>query len=142
MTPIYIDSSAVVRAVLERGLPRATARALATSSTLIVSRLALVETTRALHRARLEKRVSADALARAADEADDLWQRCEIWEVSRSVCEEAAAVAQDLALRTLDAIHIATFVVARKRLPTLRLLTTDVRMLAAATHVGLRTLKW
>lgn len=141
MTPIFVDSSAVIRAVLERGTTRSVEKALASASALIVSRLALVETSRALMRARIEERASEDALARAELEVEELWSRCDIWEISRTVCDEARRIGPALALRSLDAIHLATFVVARKRLLTLRLLTTDARMLDAADQLRIRIIK-
>ena len=141
MTPVFVDSSAIIRAVLERGLSRATQRHLSSSTALVVSRLALVETSRALLRARVDGRVEADAVREAAEEIDGLWSRCEIWEISRGVCDEASRIAPTLALRTLDAIQLATFIVARKRMTTLRLLSTDARMLDAAMRLGLRIIK-
>jgi predicted nucleic acid-binding protein len=139
MSPIFIDSSAVLRSVLERGLSRSAERALAASRALIVSRLALVETARAFHRVRLEKRVTDKELSKAEHDVEALWSRCDIWEISRPICNTAMAVAPSAALRTLDAIHVATFLAARKRIPDLRLLTTDARMREAASTLGLRT---
>jgi predicted nucleic acid-binding protein len=138
MTPVFVDSSAVIRASLERGASRSVERALASGAALIVSRLALVETSRALLRAQLDARVPADALAKADADVEGLWRRCEIWEMSRAVCDEARRIAPTFALRSLDALHLATFAVARKRLPGLRLLSTDARMLAAASQLGFR----
>jgi predicted nucleic acid-binding protein len=141
MTPVFLDSSVIVRTVLEHGTSRRVERVIAAATSLVVSRLALVETSRALLRARAERRVSEEAALRAETEVDDLLARCEIWELSRLVCDEARRLAPTLALRTLDALHLATFTVARKRLPTLRLLSTDERMLAAAAALGLRLAK-
>jgi predicted nucleic acid-binding protein len=39
-------------------------------------------------------------------------------------------------LRALDAIHLATFVLARRRLQALELLTADERLAEAALGVG------
>jgi predicted nucleic acid-binding protein len=141
MTPIFVDSSAIIRAVLERGMSRSVEKTLASATTLIVSRLALVETSRALLRAHVEERVNDDVLARAELEVDDFWSRCEIWELTRTVCDEARRIAPALPLRSLDAMHLATFLVARKRLPTLRLLTTDARMSEAAKHLRFAVVK-
>jgi predicted nucleic acid-binding protein len=139
MTPILIDSSAVISAVLERGLSKRDQRALTASPALMVSRLALVETARALYRAEAEKRVTAVERVRALGEASDLWARCEIWELSRSVCAEAMTLAPQAGLRTLDALHLATFLAVRKRANDVRLLSTDARMLEAARALRIRT---
>jgi predicted nucleic acid-binding protein len=140
MSPVLVDSSVVVRAVLERGLPRAVARAVAASSALVVSRLALVETARALDRAQAEGRVTNEMFAKAQEQVAELFGRCEIWEVSRSVCDAAGILAPRSGIRTLDAIHLATFLAARKRLPSLKLLTTDQRLRDVAMRLGLRTI--
>ena len=57
-----------------------------------------------------------------------MWARCELWELTPSVCEMARQVAPGQSLRTLDAIHLATFVLARERIAGLELLTVDDRM--------------
>ena len=41
-------------------------------------------------------------------------------------------MAPDKALRTLDALHLATFLLARRRIEGLELLTADERLEAAA----------
>lgn len=141
MTPLVVDSSVVVTAVLERGLSPKVARAIARSPSLIVSRLALVETARALLRARVEKRAAAAALAQAERDVETLWNRCDVWELSRTVCADAMTIAPTAALRTLDAIHLATCLAARRKIPNVRLLTLDTRMLEAAKMVGLRVVE-
>lgn len=64
-----------------------------------------------------------------------LWRRCEIWELSREVCALAELVAPSLLVRTLDALHPATFGLARREIEDLRLLTTDGRLQRAAETV-------
>jgi hypothetical protein len=135
---LFVDSSVVVSAVLERGLSGAAARAISKAKALIVSRLALVETARALLRARLLHRIDDDAFASAEEDVAVFFSRCEIWEVTRRICADAGVLAPDLPLRTLDAIHVATALTARKRIPSIRLLTVDARMRDAAETVGLR----
>ena len=139
MTALLIDTSAVVSAILERGLSKRDERALSTSQTLFVSRLALVETARALYRAETDKRITTAERGRAQGEANDLWGRCEIWELSRNVCAEAMVLAPHAGLRTLDALHLATFVEVRKRANDVRLLSTDGRMLDAARIMRIQT---
>jgi predicted nucleic acid-binding protein len=138
MTPIVIDSSAVVGAVLEKGLSPKALRAVAESSTLIVSRLALVETGRALSRAHTEKRITASGLLCAQGEVEELWARCEIWELTRSVCKEAKEIAPHSALRSLDALHLATFFAVKRKLPSAKLLTLDARMLEIARELAIK----
>ncbi len=135
MAPLYIDTSAVLRAILETGTTPAVERRLAEAPTLLTSRLSRVEGARALLRLRREGRVGETGLADAARGLAELWARCEIWELTNTVCDLAAQVAPLHPLRTLDALHLATFLEARLRIPDLEILTTDQRLVAAAAQV-------
>lgn len=125
----------MLRAVLETGTTPAVERRLAHAPALLTSRLSVVEAARALLRLRREGSVAETDLADAARALAELWARCEIWEVSKTVCDVAAQVAPLHPLRTLDALHLATFLEARARLPDLDILTTDQRLAAAASQV-------
>jgi predicted nucleic acid-binding protein len=132
---LYLDTSAVLRAVLETGTTPEVERAIGAAGTLITSRLALVESSRAFLRLRAIGQVSEERLADAARALDALWARCDIWEITPLVCEMAGQVAPTRPLRTLDALHLATYLLARRRLAGLELLTADQRMLEAAQGV-------
>jgi predicted nucleic acid-binding protein len=128
---LYLDTSAVLRAVLENGTSPEIEARIAAAPALITSRLSLVESSRALHRLRQLGQASEAKLADAQREINAVWARCELWELTSSVCEMARQVAPARALRTLDALHLATFVVARERIEGLELLTVDDRLQAA-----------
>jgi len=69
---------------------------------------------------------------------DALWSRCDLWELNRAVCDLAALAAHVVpgrALRTLDALHLATFFLARRRIEGLELLTADERLKDVASAV-------
>lgn len=125
---VYLDTSAVLRAVLETGTSPEIEARLSGASHLLTSRLSLVESARALHRLRSSQVEQVPALAAAEREIEDLWTRCDVWEISARVCEHAAAISPASLLRTLDAIHLATFDLARSRLGELDLLTADRRL--------------
>jgi predicted nucleic acid-binding protein len=132
---LYLDSSAILRPVLERGLSPDVERRIAEAEILITSRLSLVETTRAFLRVRrLGERPEAMVMD-AEREVRALWRHCEIWELSRDVCQLAEAVAPKALLRSLDALHLATFALARREIEDLQLLTTDERLREAAGTV-------
>ncbi|MGH7500721.1 MAG: hypothetical protein ACREL7_03085 [Longimicrobiales bacterium] len=102
---------------------------------LITSRLALVESARALHRLRQDG-VAEAALADAARETDSIWARCTIREVTWAVCELASQVAPGRLQRTLDALHLATFSLARRQLRAdVEVLTADRRLEEAMRSV-------
>jgi predicted nucleic acid-binding protein len=136
MAAVYLDTSAVLRAVLEGGTTPVIERTIGAARTLITSRLSLVEAARAFLRLRSGGQLSEEQLADAGRELDELWARCEIWEITPLVCDTACQVAPLKPLRTLDAIHLATYLLARRRIVDLELLTADHRLKEAARGVG------
>ncbi len=134
--PLYIDTSAVLRSVLESGTSPEVEARIASASLLITSRLSHVEASRAIMRLRALGTVSETQLADAVRDINQLWSRCETWELSKSVCRLAAEVAPAKLLRTLDALHLATFIRARELIAGLELLTTDERLREAAAGAG------
>jgi predicted nucleic acid-binding protein len=130
-TCLYLDTSAVLRAILENGTNTELEAAIAAAPALITSRLSLVESSRALHRLRQLGRVREAHLADAQREINAVWSRCELWELTSGVCEMARQVAPGTALRTLDALHLATFVLARERIEGLEMVTVDQHLEAA-----------
>lgn len=131
---VYLDTSAVLRAVLESGVSPDIERALGAARWLITSRLSLVESSRALLRLGAQG-LSETAIADAAREVDSIWARCVLWEMTAVICDHAAHVAPLRALRTLDAIHLATYLQARRQLGDVMLVTADRRLEAAASGI-------
>lgn len=132
---LYLDSSAILRPVLEHGLSREVERRIEEAEILITSGLSLIETARAFLRVRLLGERPEAMVADAERSVRALWRHCEIWELSREVCELAEVVAPKAVLRSLDALHLATFVLARREIEDLQLLTTDDRLREAAGTV-------
>jgi predicted nucleic acid-binding protein len=127
-----VDTSAAVRAILESGVTPDVGAQLRSAPLLVTSRLTIVESSRVLLRLRALAGHDEAELADAEREIRELIARAEIWELSLKVCELARAVAPGLPLRTLDALHLATFVLARQQIEGLELLTTDDRLRRAA----------
>ncbi|MBA2592712.1 MAG: type II toxin-antitoxin system VapC family toxin [Pseudomonadota bacterium] len=106
---LYLDTSVALRATLEQGTTPEIEARIAAAPVLITSRLSLVESARALLRIRQQGRAAEAYLADTQRDFDALWARCDLWELNRAVCDLAAHVAPGRALRTLDALHLATF---------------------------------
>jgi len=121
----------VLRATLEADASPEIERSINESRHLVTSRLSLVESARAFLRLRALGEVPETALADAENSVHSVWRRCEIIELSAAVCEIAERVAPGGVLRALDALHLASFLVARRQIEDLTLLTTDRRLLAA-----------
>lgn len=128
---LYLDTSAVLRAVLESGTTPDLKDRILSARTLITSRLSQVESSRALLRLRRLSSVSEVALTDAGRQIDALWTRCALWELTPVVCEMARQVAPYKSLRTLDALHLATFLLARRKIGDLELVSVDERLLDA-----------
>ena len=104
---LYLDTSAVLRAILESGVSPDLEARIARAPVLITSRLSLVEASRALHRLRQLGQINETKLADADRELSAVWARCELWELTPSVCERARQVAPAKSLRTLAAaLHL------------------------------------
>jgi predicted nucleic acid-binding protein len=129
---LYLDTSVALRATLEQGTTPEIENRIASAPVLVTSRLSLVESARALLRVRLRGGVAESRLSDVRRELDSLWGRCELWELSPAVCDLASLLAPDKVLRTLDALHLATFLMARRRIEGLELLTADRRLEDAA----------
>ena len=133
---LYLDTSAILRAILESGASPDLEARIARAPVLITSRLSLVESSRALHRLRQLGQISETKLADADRELNAVWARCELWELTASVCERARQVAPAKSLRTLAAaLHLATFAMARERIGDLELVTADQRLRSALEAV-------
>lgn len=132
---LYLDSSAILRPVLEHGLSPEVEHRIEEAEILITSRLSLVETARAFLRVRLLGERPEALIADAERGVQALWRHCELWELSREVCALAELAAPKTVLRSLDALHLATFVLARREIEDLQLVTTDDRLRAAAAAV-------
>ena len=126
--PLYLDTSVALRATLEQGTTPEIEKRIAAAPVLVTSRLSLVESARTLLRVRIQSNVPESRLADARRELDALWNRCELWELSPAVCDLASLITPDKVLRTLDALHLATFLMARARIEGLELLTADKRL--------------
>jgi predicted nucleic acid-binding protein len=118
--------------VLETGTSLDVEDRIRRADVLVTSRLSLVEAARALIRLRSSSAVPERRLGDAEREIASVWARCTLWEITPTVCELASHVAPGKPLRALDALHLATFVLARRRFAALDLLTVDERLREAA----------
>ncbi len=129
---LYLDTSAILRATIEAGTSAEIDDAIARATELVTSRLTKVEVDRAFLRLRRARTASEGSLVDREREVEAILRRCEFFEVSEPICALAGRVAPESGLRALDAIHLATFLEAKRRLEGLELLTADERLRRAA----------
>jgi len=134
MRPLFLETSAVLAALLGEPDGRKAKARMAASRRLVASRLLLVEAQRALVRLLL------DAPERQTDVADlrrnlgVLTAKLNVIEISRSICDSAGRVAPHVRLRSLDAIHVATFLRIRETEPEIEMVSFDRRVLEAVSQ--------
>jgi hypothetical protein len=128
----YVDSSTLLRVVLmEPGEPSSWSRI----SMPVSSELIRVECLRTVDRARLRLSLPDDEVARRRSELLEAIESFVLIEVDDRVMARAAEPFPTL-LRTLEAIHLASALLARERIPDLRFATHDLELGLAARAVG------
>ncbi len=130
--PIYLDSSALLRVVFAQGERSLLARRLRGATAIHTSRLTLVECERAVLRLRAGPNRVEREIARIEIELQEIFDRAEVREISASICALAGRIAPMQPLRSLDAIHLATWRSTLAIVPDLALVTADQRLAAAA----------
>ena len=135
---VYAESSAILAWLLGEASASAVRGILTTSQAVIASDLTLIESDRVLLRA-----VALGELteAEAADRRGHLMTAASHWHVLRispEIVERARRPFPGEPIRTLDAIHLASALVARGTVPRLALLSLDDRIRRAAAPLGLR----
>jgi predicted nucleic acid-binding protein len=133
---LYAESSAVLAWLLDEPTGRIVRERLAKADIVIASDLTLIECDRVMIRAA----VLADLTeAEAADRRAHLITAAAQWNVLR-ISEDVVARARQPfpgnPIRTLDAIHLASALVARSVAPGLEVLSLDDRIRAAARNLG------
>jgi len=136
---LYVESSAILAWLLGEERGGKVAQALADSDGVIASDLTVVECERVLIRAwssglisEAERSDQSSALAHVAAH----WTRLRVDEV---VVERASRPFPIEPVRTLDALHLASALVARSVAPGLRLLTLDQRVRENGERLGFVT---
>ena len=135
---VYAESSAVLAWLLDEPSGSDVRAILTTSETVITSDLTVIESDRVLLRAALLGELTE---AEAADRRAHLMTATAYWHVLRispEIVERARQPFPGEPIRTVDAIHLASALVARGALPGLDLLSLDDRIRRAAAPLGLR----
>lgn len=137
---LYAESSAVLAWLFGEPLGEAIRGALAAAQLIVASDLTLVECDRVLIRAQTlrlcSEAHSADLRARLNAAA----ARWNLLHVDRDVVDRARRPFPGEPIRTLDAIHLASALIARTELEGLVMLSVDQRIRTAGKQLGLNVL--
>jgi predicted nucleic acid-binding protein len=134
---LYAESSAVLGWLLDESSAADVRRSLAAAEIIVASDLTLIECDRVIFRA-----VALGELteAEAADRRAHLTAAASHWQVLRiapEIVERARQPFPGEPIRTLDAIHLASALVARTAIAGLTLLSLDDRVRKAGKKLGL-----
>ena len=131
---VYLDSSAYAKHFIEETGSMEVEKQLGAATMLVLSALVIPEILSALNRLRREHQLRLSdyhaVKRRLADEVRD----AEVVTVTEDVVRASVAVLESSAVRTLDALHIATALVSDADL----FVTADRRQSTAARKAGLR----
>ena len=134
---LYADSSAVLAWLFGEREGETIRAILAEAELVLASDLTIVECDRTIFRAQATGRVTE---AQAADRRNQLMAAAAHWGLLRldgEVLDRARRPFPTEPVRTLDALHLASALVARAAVPGLHLLSLDERMRAAGRGLGL-----
>jgi hypothetical protein len=134
---LYAESSAILAWLLDQPSGILVREFLATEVLILSSDLTVIECDRVLHRAAYLGELTE---AEAADRRALLATAASHWVLLRMGSEVIDRARQPFPIepvRTLDAIHLASVLVARSAAPDVALLSLDARVRTAASRLGI-----
>ena len=133
---LYAESSAVLAWLLEQEHGERAAAALASAELVITSDITLIECDRVLIRAvALNELTEADGADRQT-RLNTVAARWTLLGLDDEIAERARRPFAIEPVRTLDAIHLASTLIAQKALPGLAVLSLDARVRDVARRLG------
>ena len=128
MTPVFLETSALLRMLFQEKGGDAVSKCLRGSGRVISSRLLRVEAERAVLRFGLDRPEHQMLQMHLERELKFFWPNLDFIEVTRDICELAGRIAPRSRLRSLDAIHLATYYRVQELDPSIKILTFDQRI--------------
>jgi uncharacterized protein len=126
----YVDSSALLKRYIDEHDSDVAVRLLDADPVLVTSWVTIVEVRRNVARL-VEPSVRSAVLRQVDDDMDGF----ALISVTETTARSAAAIAETLGVRSLDAIHLAS--AQRLQIAGLRFVTFDLRQAQAARSLGL-----
>lgn len=128
MSAVFLETSALLRMLFQEEGSDIVVKRLSASERVICSRLIRVEAERALIRLSLNYSRSHKLMAKLQHELRLFWPKVDFIEITREICDRAGRIAPGSRLRTLDAIHLATYYRVKELDPMIEMLTFDDRI--------------
>ena len=134
---VYLESSAALSSILRE--PSTAAKvdaALRDADRIFMASLAVVECHRVILRAVARGRLTAIEAGAAQYRLQLLLERSDLIDLEPSVIARASAPMGDNLIRSLDAIHVASAIVAREAVGPITFLSFDIRVRIVAQQLG------
>jgi uncharacterized protein len=128
MSAVFLETSALLRMLFQEDGGDVVVKRLRASERVICSRLIRVEAERALIRLSLNYSKSHKLIAKLQHELRLFWPKVDFIEITREICDRAGRIVPGSRLRTLDAIHLATYYRVKELDPMIEMLTFDQRI--------------
>lgn len=129
---LYVDTSALVKLYVEEPLSQELSYAVDEAEAVATSLLAYTEAMAAFARARREVRLSPQEYRRVVDAFEEDWSRYITVEVTDQLVKTAGHLAASRALRGYDALHLASALTLRERVPSSMMFVAFDRALSVA----------
>jgi uncharacterized protein len=128
MSAVFLETSALLRMLFQEDGGDIIVKRLRSSERVISSRLIRVEAERALIHLSLNYSKSHMLIAKLQHELRLFWPKVDFIEITREICDRAGRIAPGSTLRTLQAIHLATYYRVKELDPMIEMLTFDERI--------------
>ena len=128
MTAVFLETSALLRLVFQEPGDQEVKEQIDNAERIMASRLIRLEAERALLRFALDYPSHEGQLPEMERELKHLWPTIDFIEITADICDLAGRIAPRSRLRSLDAIHLATYHVLRGLEPAMVMLTFDQRI--------------
>lgn len=129
---LYVDTSALVKLYVEEPLSQELSYAVDEAEAVATSLLAYTEAMAAFARARREVRLSPQEYRRVVDAFEEDWSRYITVEVTDRLVKTAGHLAASRTLRGYDALHLASALSLRERVPSSMMFVAFDRALSVA----------
>lgn len=129
MKSIFLETSALLSILFHERDSDKAANEFKSAKSLVASRLLKVESERALLRLMLDKPNSRERISGFRYELERFLSKIHFFEITKEICESAGRLAPHKHIRTLDAVHLATYFRAKELEPDLEMLTYDEKIL-------------
>ncbi len=137
---VYAEPSAVVAWLFGEADGEAVREALANADRVVASDLTVLECDRVLSRAQITQKIPEARIAALRARLNAAAAHWTLLRVDRGVVDRARRRLPGEPIRTLDALHLSSTLLAREALERLDLLSLDQRIRASAVQLGFTVL--